>query len=167
MFAEVCENRFSRNSDFRCKFCSNIFAMSAAASPWGTGFKSSLCRCIPQKSCFLTTPQTTASFCKNLIITLVFEGNAIFSPNIGKNIGAICICTFVCMHWGKSYFREALKTFTGSIIDQLWMSILTTPNDSDGIGVSNFNLPTQWSKVGQFNSNFRFLPRYVQTKNRC
>jgi hypothetical protein len=28
--------------------------------------------------------QTTASFCKTLIITLVFEKNAIFSPNIGK-----------------------------------------------------------------------------------
>jgi hypothetical protein len=29
--------------------------------------------------------QTTASFCKILIITLVFEKNAIFSPKIGKN----------------------------------------------------------------------------------
>jgi hypothetical protein len=29
--------------------------------------------------------QTTATFCKNLIITLVFEKNAIFSPEIGKN----------------------------------------------------------------------------------
>jgi hypothetical protein len=29
--------------------------------------------------------QTAASFCKNLIITLVFEKNAIFSQNIGKN----------------------------------------------------------------------------------
>jgi hypothetical protein len=29
--------------------------------------------------------QTTASFCKDLIITLGFEKNAIFSPKIGKN----------------------------------------------------------------------------------
>jgi hypothetical protein len=29
--------------------------------------------------------QTTASFCKNAIITLVFEKNAIFPPKIGKN----------------------------------------------------------------------------------
>jgi hypothetical protein len=29
--------------------------------------------------------QTTASFCKNLIITLVFEKNANFSQKIGKN----------------------------------------------------------------------------------
>jgi hypothetical protein len=29
--------------------------------------------------------QTTASFCKNVIIKLVFEKNAIFSPKIGKN----------------------------------------------------------------------------------
>jgi hypothetical protein len=28
--------------------------------------------------------QATASFCKNLITTLVFEKNAIFSPKIGK-----------------------------------------------------------------------------------
>jgi hypothetical protein len=29
--------------------------------------------------------QTTASFFKNLIITLVFDKNAIFSPEIGEN----------------------------------------------------------------------------------
>jgi hypothetical protein len=29
--------------------------------------------------------QTAATFCKNLIITLVFEKNANFSPKIGKN----------------------------------------------------------------------------------
>jgi hypothetical protein len=29
--------------------------------------------------------QTTASFCKNVIITLVCEKNAIFAPKIGKN----------------------------------------------------------------------------------
>jgi hypothetical protein len=29
--------------------------------------------------------QTTASFCKNVIITLVFEKNANFLPKIGKN----------------------------------------------------------------------------------
>jgi hypothetical protein len=29
--------------------------------------------------------QTTAIFCKNLSITLVFEKNAIFSPKMGKN----------------------------------------------------------------------------------
>jgi hypothetical protein len=29
--------------------------------------------------------QTTASFCKNLIVTLVVEKNANFSPKIGKN----------------------------------------------------------------------------------
>jgi p-aminobenzoyl-glutamate transporter AbgT len=29
--------------------------------------------------------QITACFCKNLIITLVFERNAIFSRKIGKN----------------------------------------------------------------------------------
>jgi hypothetical protein len=41
---------------------------------------------------FLTSPkkigvfaQTTASFCKKMIITLIFENNAIFSPKIGKN----------------------------------------------------------------------------------
>jgi hypothetical protein len=28
--------------------------------------------------------QTTASFCKKMIITSVFEKNAIFSPKIGK-----------------------------------------------------------------------------------
>jgi hypothetical protein len=30
--------------------------------------------------------QTTASFRKNLIVTLVFEENANFSTNIGKNV---------------------------------------------------------------------------------
>jgi hypothetical protein len=29
--------------------------------------------------------QTSATFCKNLIVTLVFEKNAIFSQKIGKN----------------------------------------------------------------------------------
>jgi hypothetical protein len=29
--------------------------------------------------------QTTAKFCKNVIITLVFENNADFLPKIGKN----------------------------------------------------------------------------------
>jgi hypothetical protein len=37
----------------------------------------------PKKSAFLT--QNTARLCKILIITLVFEKNAIFSPKIGKN----------------------------------------------------------------------------------
>jgi hypothetical protein len=52
---------------FEKKFA-NIFAMSAALSPWGKGFKSrflgklKICgifHCIPRKSCFLTTPPST------------------------------------------------------------------------------------------------------------
>jgi hypothetical protein len=32
---------FLAESDFCCKFCSNISAMSTATLPWGTGFESS------------------------------------------------------------------------------------------------------------------------------
>jgi hypothetical protein len=38
---------------------------------------------LAKKLAFFT--QTTANFCKKLILTLVFEKNAIFSPKIGKN----------------------------------------------------------------------------------
>jgi hypothetical protein len=39
-------------------------------------------KCLTKKLAFFV--QTTASFCKTLIITLAFEKNAIFSPKIGE-----------------------------------------------------------------------------------
>jgi hypothetical protein len=56
---------FVAKTDFRKKNCANIFARSAAVSPWGNGFislllaKSDSCgifRCILRKSCFSATP---------------------------------------------------------------------------------------------------------------
>jgi hypothetical protein len=56
---------FVMKNDFRQKIWANIFAWSAAVSPWGNGFitlslaKSDFCGifcCIPQKSCFSATP---------------------------------------------------------------------------------------------------------------
>jgi hypothetical protein len=81
---DLCKNwkaavKFAKNWIFakmvffypKTNFCKNvfakIFAMSAALSPWDKGFKSrflgksEVCGifcCIPQKSCFLTTPKT-------------------------------------------------------------------------------------------------------------
>jgi hypothetical protein len=37
--------------------------------------------------------QTTASFCKNVIMTLVFAKNANFSPKIGRKLEKIIIST--------------------------------------------------------------------------
>jgi hypothetical protein len=37
------------------------------------------------RKCWRFFAQTTASFCKNVIITLVFDKNVIFSPKIDKN----------------------------------------------------------------------------------
>jgi hypothetical protein len=58
---------FDPKSNFCEKFFANIFAMSAAVSPWGGGFESrflaklEICGifcCISQKLCFSATPST-------------------------------------------------------------------------------------------------------------
>jgi hypothetical protein len=66
IWSDFCKNRvFQPEIRFSQKNFANIFAMSAAVSPWGGGFKScfsaksEICgifRCISRKLCFSATP---------------------------------------------------------------------------------------------------------------
>jgi hypothetical protein len=88
--------------------------------------------------------QTAATFCKNLIITLVFEKNAIFSPKIGKKSPKIVIITSTPAHiW--SFPLQYFEFFTNFQEHQK----LLTVNTRDGELSAHFFCLAFSSGLGQ------------------